>query len=374
MPKNVYSYLDSAVQNPSSQRTLNALPGDISNGGIIKFPRSLGADIGSPIEGNIKHRTTQSIPFTIFMPYKRNVGQIGVGMGAGDLGGFHSLNELKNLPAPTFAIALPTPTSALQTTYDATYNQFNIGQGIGVGSKGLGAVITAMRDETINYAKDAGTATAIDKIKSAVSGAFEVGGVVKDQFKDKTFIQNQFAVAGVAAVSSGLQILGSGEDTVNAFIGQANNPYTENAFKNMEFRLHDFNYTFMPKNIEDSRSIDKIISLFKYGMMPKVGTSVGGTAFFDFPYEFQITHSIQDTTFTLLPSVLVSLNVDYGGGTDSPKLFRPGISDKEQYPAKITLSMKFKEMVLLTRDKVLYDSLYSKDGTPSNDNVKRYRF
>ena len=190
---------------------------------------------------------------------------------------------------------------------------------------------------------------------------------------NKTFVQNQFAIAGVAALSSGLQLLGSGEDTVNAFIGQANNPYTENAFKNMEFRLHDFNYTFMPKNIEDSRSIDKIISLFKYGMMPKVGTSVGGTAFFDFPYEFQITHSIQDTTFTLLPSVLVSLNVDYGGGTDSPKLFRPGI-DKEQYPAKITLSMKFKEMVLLTRDKVLYDSSrYANDG-PDPAGAKRYRF
>ena len=369
MPENVYSYLDSADVD---KRTLNALPKGISNGGIIKFPRSLGADIGLPIEGNKNRRTTQSIPFTIFMPYKRNVGEIGVR--GGDLGGFHSLNELKNLPAPTFAIALPTPTSALQTTYDAAYNQFNIGQGIGVGSKGLGAVLTAMRDATINYAKDADTATAINKIKTAVSGAFDVGGVAKDQFyNDKTFGQNQFAVAGVAAVSSGLQALGSGEDTVNAFIGQANNPYTENAFKNMEFRLHDFNYTFMPKNIEDSRSIDKIISLFKYGMMPKVGTSVGGTAFFDFPYEFQITHSIQDTTFTLLPSVLVSLNVDYGGGTDSPKLFRPGI-DKEQYPAKITLSMKFKEMVLLTRDRVMYDDVYKDSESEPIGAAKRYRF
>ena len=370
MPENVYSYLDSAAID---KRTLNVLPGGISSGDIIKFPRSLGADIGLPIEGNKNRRTTQSIPFTIFMPYKRNVGQIGVN--GGDLGRFHSLNELKNLPAPTFAIALPTPTSALQTTYDATYNQFNIGQGIGVGSKGLGAVITAMRDAAINYADETST---IGKIKSAVGGVIDVGDVAKNQlYKDKTLIQNQFAVAGVAAVSSGLQALGSGEDTVNAFIGQANNPYTENAFKNMEFRLHDFNYTFMPKNIEDSRSIDKIISLFKYGMMPKVGTSVGGTAFFDFPYEFQITHSIQDTTFTLLPSVLVSLNVDYGGGTDSPKLFRPGI-DKEQYPAKITLSMKFKEMVLLTRDKVLYDQLYATYSVSgANEPIgaaKRYRF
>ena len=113
-------------------------------------------------------------------------------------------------------------------------------------------------------------------------------------------------------------------------------------------------------------------------MLPKPATvdffgTNPGAGFLEFPYEFQITHSVQDTTFTLLPSVLTVLEVDYGGGTDSPKLFRPG-KYGEQYPAKITLSMTFKEMVLLTRDRVMYDDAYKAFEPDVIGAAKRYRF
>jgi hypothetical protein len=50
--------------------------------------------------------------------------------------------------------------------------------------------------------------------------------------------------------------------------------------------------------------------------------------------------------------VLSDLAVDYSGGVDSPKFFMPDKSTKKQFPARITLSMTFKEMVLLTRDRL----------------------
>ncbi len=357
MPENIYSYLDGAATDPARQRKLNALPNGISEKSIIRFPSTL---------GDKEH----SIPFTIFMPYKRNVGVIGVE--GGSLGGFHSLNQLKNLPAPTFAIALPTPTSALRATYDATYNQFNVGQGLGATGPALERTIGAGRDTAISTASNIVSGDLVGAFGSAFGGAIETGTESVKALFNKELLSGQATIAGVAALSAALQELGSGEDTVNVFIGQANNPYTENAFRNMEFRQHVFNYTFMPKNPKDSEHIDRIVTLFKYGMLPKVGSSLGNAAFFDFPYEFQITHSIQDTTFTLLPSVLTTLEVDYGGGTDSPKLFRPGIYG-EQYPAKITLSMTFKEMVLLTRDQVMHDGAY-KDEPDVTGGAKRYRF
>ena len=328
MPENVYTYLDGAVYNPSSQRTLNVLPGSISNSDIIKFPQSLGG--------------MQSIPFTIFMPYKRATGA----------SGFYSTktsSDLYNqLPSPTFAIVLPTPTSALKTQYQATYSPFNLGQALGAMGKEFATAANEVMDSF-----GGGTPAAFS---GAVAGEFVAAGAMAT------------VVAG-SVVQTAAQLFGANQEAGNVAYGAADNPFTENVFKNIEFREHSFAYTFMPKSLEDSNRIDQIITLFKYGMLPKPGFA----GYLDFPFEFQITHSIQDTTFTLLPSVLQTLDVDYGGGADSPKLFRPGL-DGRQYPAKITLTLSFKEMVLLSRDKVTYDSKrYANDG-PDPAGAKRYRF
>ena len=330
MPENVYTYLDGAVQNPSSQRTLNALPNGIKDTQIIKFPQSL---------GDKEH----SIPFTIFMPYKRKKL------------GFYSIENqtlYENLPPPTFAIALPTPTGALKTTHQALYSQFKVGQALG-----------------------AGVSAALPEIQKVISAkgfgdkAEALGALVGDLAVASGTVLAAGALQGLAGM------IGADKEIVNVASGVADNPFTENMFQNMEFREHSFAYTFMPKNSQD---IDRIITLFKYGMLPKpANVSAFGinaaAGFLEFPYEFQITHSVQDTTFTLLPSVLTVLEVDYGGGTDSPKLFRPG-KYGEQYPAKITLSMTFKEMVLLTRDRVMYDDAYKAFEPDVIGAAKRYRF
>ena len=332
MPENVYSYLDKARLDPSSQRTLNALPGAITGIKIFKFPESIGNE-------------QTGIPFTIFMPYKRAAA------------GFYSTQQtpglFDQLPKPTFAIALPTVPSALKSQYRAEYSQFDIGQGLGAASGTLSNVAYAIR-------KNEGRAAAAGVLGGVFTG-------VVDQGKIGLF-------AGISDLLSKETDNQSGYDLLGVLIGQAKNPYTENAFKNMDFREHTFEYTFMPKSLKDSEEIDRIITIFKYAMMPQPGTLFGQqeTGFFDFPFEFQITHSIQDTTFTLLPSVLQSLEIDFGGGTDSLKLFRPDGKGR-QFPAKITLSMVFKEMVLLTRDRIIVEDEYKFAGDPTSD-AKRYRF
>lgn len=340
---NIFLYLK---DNPSlSGRTLSGLPS--SKGTVLCFPPGLG---GQPLTSNTISPGSQTIPFTIFMPYKR----------ATVTGGFYSTKQgddlYASLPQPLFAIALPTPTSALKTDYKAQYSPFNIGQGMGAAAGKIGDAVDAVK-----------------KGEWAGSGVAVAKGLV-DQLK----------LGLVGGASAALEAMGAedGASAINVMLGQADNPYTENVFKNMEFRSHNFSYTFMPRNVNESTQIDKIINVFKYAMMPRPGvgasvlgmTPTGSGGYFDFPYEFQITHSTQDTTFTLLPSVLSSLDVDYGGGADTPKLFVPQEGGK-QYPAKITLSMTFQEMVLLTRNRLDGEHMFDgADGPPPTGNTMRFRF
>lgn len=316
----INNYQDKSIQN------LNGLP---NKGGVLQFPLGLGGGLSSA-----------TIPFTLFMPYKRARGA----------GGFYSTKQnddlYSSLPQPDFAIALPTPTSALKTNYTTTYSQFNVGQGLGSVGQKLGDAF-----DSIKSFNDSGAL--IDLAQGTVGSTVKQGGV--------------------AVIQAALELVGGGAEIMNVAMGEADNPYTENVFKNVEFRAHDFAYTFMPKNLTESRRIDEIIRVFKFAMLPRpsLGVIAGAAGYFDFPYEFQITHSIQSTTFTLLPSVLESFDVDYGGGADTPKLFNPTGTGQLQYPAKISISMKFKEMVLLTRNRILQDS-FEEIGAPKNAN--RYRF
>lgn len=312
-PPNLYSYLatyssptGAITGNPSNDPTiqnLNGLPVGKDNvrGDILVFPPGLA---GQPLPA-AGTSGSASIPFTLFMPYLR--------------AGFHSIGKFYDtLPTPTFAIALPTPTSALKTDYSVQYSPFDVGQAIGAVSQNV----------------------------SEAWKAFKIGDKDTALLKSAAVLGNTAKVAGTDIVK---ELMGNSKESISILMGQQENPFTENVFKNVDFRSHEFTYTFMPKNITESKTIDRIINIFKFAMLPEPGTA----GFLNFPYEFQITHSIQSTTFTLLPSVLESFSVDYGGGADSPKLFNPTAG--QQYPAKITISMKFKEMVLLTRDKILVD-------------------
>lgn len=293
---------------------------------VVRFPSSL----STPVNG-------QSIPFTIFGPYKRELETFySQATGSGDPNQLYT-----DLPTPTFAIVLPTPTSALRTDYRVTYGTFEVGQAVGeLGGKLASAARSAISNP----------AAAVRDLGSAFTGA----GVR----------------TGLGVLSGSLKTIGieSGEDAATTALGVAKNPYSETVFRNVEPREHTFSYVFMPKSLSESQTVDNIISLFKYTMLPRPSGLPGG--FFEFPFEFQIVHSTQDTTFQMLPSVLTSLDVDYGGGTDSPKFFVS--SANQNYPAKISLTMTFREMVLLTRDRLVEPdnvSFTSETTTP-----RRFRF
>lgn len=362
MPSNVFNYLNGYQNSDIPFSPVGS--GDSRLGLKYFYPPSLGGGKG--------------LPFTLFMPYKRPKGTAGIRATK------DALQLYESIPQPEFAIALPTIPSALKTNYSAAYADIQVGQGLGLvgdiaGGKSSGGAQSQQPSTTEKITKFAGDY--LTNLTTNIGRFGIIGGsaVTQAQTARNFFGGSGSAVGdigigiGTAVGQSALEAVGASQEIANLGLGQADNPYTDQIFKNMQFRTHDFSYTFMPKNAGESVTIDKIISIFKYAMHPRPATR----GFFDFPYEFQIVHSIQSTTFTLMPSVIETLDVDFGGGTDSLKLFKQQAG--QSWPAKITLSMKFKEMVLLNRDHLIREAAFNDSEAEVEANgainpSKRYRF
>jgi len=321
MPSNNIFNIQSTKQlSASVLRTL----GGGSDIPIMTYPIGLG---GSP-------RGNSDIPFVLFAPYKRP-----------ENSPFASVEYRKvfdELPSPEFAIALPIPSSALKTTYGVGYEEFDLGSAgnIATGIKKIWQDVSSTKSREDNNLTvleqlfEKGNEVAL---RSAYNGIASGGGVI-DALTGSNF-----------------------KEAFKKFSGVALNPFTETLFKDVKIRTHDFNYIFHPKDIDESIIVDRIIQVFKFYMLPAAGAAPFGTTsnnslvnYFSFPNEFQITYSVSDTTFTLLPSVLEDMTVDYGG-EGTPAFFFSKDNSAKRYPTKIELTLKFKEIMFLTRDKVVGD-------------------
>jgi hypothetical protein len=251
------------------------------------------------------------IPYVMFGPYQRNTTVT-------------TTNVFTELPAPLRRIVLPLPSSALTTKYGVNYKDTSLGA--------IGAAIAGGK----NLLSDIQADSQID----AAQLTQDVAGILGSQ--------GVYGVFGALGAVTGGEAL---QDAAQLTLGMTPNPYTEVLFENVPFREHTFTYVFHPKSEQESQLIDDIVQYFKYYMLPSIsGGTTGATAgtFLRFPLEWQIIYSIGTTTFSVLPSVLTSMDVSYAEGVDSPKLFTK--TNNKRYPTKTNITMTFKEVMLLNRD------------------------
>jgi hypothetical protein len=101
----------------------------------------------------------------------------------------------------------------------------------------------------------------------------------------------------------------------------------------------------MPRSPLEAENIKRILNLFKFHMHPEL--SKGGL-FYIYPSEFEIKYFYRDkenTYFDKISScVLEDMSVDYGA--DIFSTFEDG------NPVEINLTLKFKELELLTKDRI----------------------
>ncbi len=92
--------------------------------------------------------------------------------------------------------------------------------------------------------------------------------------------------------------------------GKLVNPYAEMVFTGVPFREFSFPFEFAPKNEKEKESVQKIINLFKFHMMPEKE----GEGFLKVPSEFQITYMYREGANMYIPKisrcVLKNMSVD----------------------------------------------------------------
>lgn len=134
-------------------------------------------------------------------------------------------------------------------------------------------------------------------------------------------------------------------DAIQAGTAQAPNPFREQVFRNVQNREFMFKYKFLPRSETEARNVRQIIQEFKLNMHPEI--SAGGT-FYVYPNTFNIAYyfnGYENTNLNKISTcVLEDLAVDYGG--QGFNTFADGM------PTEINLSLKFRELEVMTRERI----------------------
>ena len=155
-------------------------------------------------------------------------------------------------------------------------------------------------------------------------------------------------------------IVGAGdlEGVIRKGMQKALNPAVEAIFQSVDLREYSFSFRFTPRSENEVRTVDNIVKLFKFHMLPErvQGQEVGRHLIF--PSEFEVHYMFQGVENTWYPfaagSVLKSMDVDYGPGGETQH-FRPIQTDMGSLPAptEINMTLNFQETEIMTKEKIV---------------------
>jgi hypothetical protein len=140
---------------------------------------------------------------------------------------------------------------------------------------------------------------------------------------------------------------GPNASAMSAATGLAANPKKEQVFKGVDFRTFSFDYQFFPRSETEAANVLRIIKEFKYHMHPEFKDA--SNFLYIYPSEFDISYYQNGEENKNLhrhtSCVLQELNVNYtpnGAFTTFPN----------GMPTQINVTLGFRELGLLTKDKV----------------------
>ena len=130
--------------------------------------------------------------------------------------------------------------------------------------------------------------------------------------------------------------------------GYALNPNQQVLFDGIDFRTYQLAFTFTPYSKQEAETVAAIIKMFKSHAAPRLVEGSGGGMFFVPPSTFtptfrfrgQINKNINQVT----ESVITNINVDY-----APQGFS---AHTDGAPVQTTLTIEFRELELITKQKV----------------------
>jgi len=127
--------------------------------------------------------------------------------------------------------------------------------------------------------------------------------------------------------------------------GKITNNRTEMQFEGVQRRDFNFNFKMLPTSAEEARTIEEIVTLFRFHSMPEIdveetdGRTMIPPSTFDIEY-FPNTHLHKIST-----SILTSVSVKFGG--ERTQFF---VDDQ---PVETELTLSFKELEIITKKRIL---------------------
>ncbi len=139
---------------------------------------------------------------------------------------------------------------------------------------------------------------------------------------------------------------------VDKSLGKIRNPYREQIFKQVNFREFTFEYTFLPESVQEAEQVLAILKVLRQNMLPEVAQN---SFYMIYPAEFSLYYmykeNINPHVHQFSDCVLTSMSVKYGGQDFVTFKGTPGL------PAEVTMTLKFKEIVPITGDRVYGENL-----------------
>jgi len=165
------------------------------------------------------------------------------------------------------------------------------------------------------------------------------GGTVMQSLKNSG-VANAIAGAALATPGTG--------DFLSAATGLAANPKKEQIFKNVDFRMFNFQYLFAPRSKKEEENVQKIIKTFKLHMHPEYKDA--NAYLFLMPSEFDIVYYQGMKENVNLPKhtscVLVDMSVNYTPNNQFSTF-------KDGGATQIEVNLQFKELAILTKEEIM---------------------
>jgi hypothetical protein len=137
----------------------------------------------------------------------------------------------------------------------------------------------------------------------------------------------------------------------NKAFGQATNPFMEVIFEKVGMRTFSYNFTFSPRNSEETNDVQKIIKMFRFHMLPELQGAnerfLTLPSTFDIHYMYQMEAEVaHENQFysKIATCVLSGVDVDYT--PNGVKSFASGA------PTQIKMGLNFMETEMLTKQHV----------------------
>tara|TARA_B100000085_G_C18496129_1_gene493405 strand:+ start:64 stop:1038 length:975 start_codon:yes stop_codon:yes gene_type:complete len=308
--------------------------GSYSKGGILSYPAGVGVNAEFP----------HSIEFTA---RKRNLS---------------SSNQKASTSLGSVVLYLPA--DALKTSYSQTFGDADLGA-IGAATASIdetaAAGVVNQIDRTLRNVGAGRTDSAIASLSGALAEFKRGAGGVS--------VGNALAQA---TVNEALNRPGVGpiKDALFRKAGRIINPHKAVIYQGPGgFRIFNYSFVMSPESQAEAETIAKIVHYFKYYMHPGIPSSdpskanINSSVTLSYPEEFKITARVKNVSdagttgepmsarvkplFKIDHCFLESLSVDYS--TSGGPVF---IVDGITAPATTSLTLQFKETVLMTKEKI----------------------